>query len=139
MKCGIKVQKFTSSWGGIRYLPHAFTEQGIYMLMTVLRGELATRQSRALVMAFKDMKDYIVENQGLLTQHDYLRLSMQVSDTQQTVHAIQVQLVEHEDRLNTVFAQIHFIISSNKPVFPAERSLNDAGISFRIGISFRAD
>ena len=28
-----------------RYLPYAFTEQGIYMLMTVLKGELATRQS----------------------------------------------------------------------------------------------
>lgn len=26
----------TSSWGGSRYLPYAFTEQGIYMLMTVL-------------------------------------------------------------------------------------------------------
>ena len=28
-----------------RYLPYAFTEQGIYMLMTVLKGELTTRQS----------------------------------------------------------------------------------------------
>lgn len=31
----------TSSWGGSRYLPYAFTEQGIYMLMTILKGELA--------------------------------------------------------------------------------------------------
>lgn len=29
---------YTSSWGGTRKLPYAFTEQGIYMLMTVLRG-----------------------------------------------------------------------------------------------------
>lgn len=34
----------TSSWGGRRKLPKAFTEQGIYMLMTVLRGELAIKQ-----------------------------------------------------------------------------------------------
>ena len=27
----------TSSWGGTRYTPYAFTEQGVYMLMTVLR------------------------------------------------------------------------------------------------------
>ena len=40
------------------YLLYAFTEQGVYMLMTVLRGDLAIRQSRALVMAFKAMKDY---------------------------------------------------------------------------------
>ena len=31
----------------IKYLPYAFTEQGIYMLMTVLRGELAIKQSIA--------------------------------------------------------------------------------------------
>ncbi len=102
----LRCKNFTSSWGGTRYLPYAFTEQGIYMLMTVLRGEVAIRQSRALVMAFKAMKDFIVENQGLLTQHDYLRLSMQVSDTQQTVHAIQSQLMEHEEKLNTVFTQM---------------------------------
>ena len=34
-----------SSWGGNRKLPYAFTEQGIYMLMTILKGELATKQS----------------------------------------------------------------------------------------------
>ena len=97
---------FQGQSGGTRYLPWAFTESGIYMLMTVLRGDLATRQSKALIRIFRAMKDYIVENQGLLTQHDYLRLSMQMSDTQQTVHAIQAQLVEHEDRLNTVFTQM---------------------------------
>lgn len=56
----LRCKNFTSSWGGTRYLPKAFTEQGVYMLMTVLRGELATKQSRALVRAFKAMKDYII-------------------------------------------------------------------------------
>jgi len=53
--------------GGRTSLPWAFTEQGIYMLMTVLKGELATKQSIALIDAFKQMKDYIVENNSLLT------------------------------------------------------------------------
>ena len=39
----------------IKYLPYAFTEQGIYMLMTVLKGELATQQSLALIRIFKSM------------------------------------------------------------------------------------
>lgn len=43
----------------VKHLPYAFTEQGIYMLMTVLRGELAVRQSIALIKLFKSMKDYI--------------------------------------------------------------------------------
>ena len=57
----------TSSWGGVRKLPFAFTEQGIYMLMTVLKGERAIAQSKALIRLFKQMKDYIVaENMQLL-------------------------------------------------------------------------
>ena len=32
----------------IKYNPYAFTEQGIYMLMTVLKGEFAVRQSRTI-------------------------------------------------------------------------------------------
>lgn len=67
--------------GGRAYLPHAFTEQGVYMLMTVLRGDLAVRQSRSLVMAFKAMKDYIIENQQLLiTQRDYIALATKVNE-----------------------------------------------------------
>ena len=56
-----------SGRGGTRKMPYAFTEQGVYMLMTVLKGDLATRQSKAIVRLFKKMKDYIAsENQQLL-------------------------------------------------------------------------
>ena len=92
--------------GGRSNLPYAFTEQGVYMLMTVLRGELAIRQSRSLVMAFKKMKDYIVENQPLITHHDYLRLSMQVSDSQQALQTVQNQLIEHGEKLNDLFGEM---------------------------------
>lgn len=61
----------------IKYHPFVFTEQGIYMLMTVLRGNLAIRQSRALVSTFKRMKDYILDNQHLIGQREVMRLSMQ--------------------------------------------------------------
>ena len=64
--------------GGRRKLPYAFTEQGIYMLMTVLKGELATQQSKALIRIFKKMKDYLVDNNilelnninNMLLKHD---------------------------------------------------------------------
>ena len=55
-------KKSTSSWGDRRKPPRAFTESGIYMLMTVLRGELATKQSRALIRIFRAMKDYMSED-----------------------------------------------------------------------------
>lgn len=54
----LRCKNFTSSWGGTRHLPYAFTEQGIYMLMTVLKGELAVKQSKTLIRMFKKMKVY---------------------------------------------------------------------------------
>ena len=53
--------------GGRSYKPYAFTEQGIYMLMTVLKGDLAIQQSMALIRLFKRLKDYAV-SEGL-SQH----------------------------------------------------------------------
>ena len=64
----LRSKNLTSSWGGLRYLPYAFTEQGIYMLMTVLKGELAVRQSKTLIRLFKDMKDYLINEQSVVTK-----------------------------------------------------------------------
>jgi len=47
---------FSGQGGGRRKLPYAFTEQGIYMLATVLKGELATKQSIFIMRAFKEMR-----------------------------------------------------------------------------------
>lgn len=63
-------KKCTSSWGGTRKLPYAFTEQGVYMLMSVLKGDLAIQQSMALIRLFKKMKDYLVDENRLLLESD---------------------------------------------------------------------
>ena len=105
---------FKGQDGGTRYLPWAFTESGIYMLMTVLKGELATKQSMALIRTFRVMKDYIVDNRPLIAQHDYLRLSMQVSDTQQAVRDIQTKLIDYDDKLSSVFEQLHDTVKSSE-------------------------
>lgn len=59
-----------SSWGGIRKLPYAFTEQGIYMLATVLRGELADQQSIFIMRAFRELKHYVLENRQFVTRNE---------------------------------------------------------------------
>jgi ORF6N domain. len=63
-------KKCTSSWGGTRKRPYAFTEQGVYMLMSVLKGDLAIQQSMALIRLFKKMKDYLVDENRLLLESD---------------------------------------------------------------------
>ena len=87
-------------------MPWAFTESGIYMLMTVLRGNLATQQSKALIRIFRAMKDYIVENQGLVSQRDILRISIQTAENTEAIRNVQAFLIdqrrwllEHYDKL----------------------------------------
>ena len=67
-------QNVTSSWGGTRKMPYAFTEQGIYMLMTVLKGELAIHQSKILIRLFKQMKDYLIESNKLSSINELIKL-----------------------------------------------------------------
>ena len=45
------------------------------MLITVLKGDLAVRQSRALVRTFKQIKDYIVENQEMYNKLTCVKLT----------------------------------------------------------------
>ena len=71
-----------------KYLPHAFTEQGIYMLMTVLKGELAVRQSKALIRTFKEMKDFIIDNKSLIGNRELLQLSMQTTKNTEDIAEI---------------------------------------------------
>ena len=74
----LKSKNLISSWGGSRKPPYAYTESGIYMLMTVLRGELATNQSIALIRLFRKMKTYIYDTRdGLIEQDSMVRLTMQ--------------------------------------------------------------
>lgn len=95
----LRCKYFTSSWGGSRYLPLAFTEQGIYMLMTVLRGEPAIKQSRALVRTFKKMKDYIWDNRELIGQREYIQLSMQTAENTCDIHKLKLDMCSVEKQM----------------------------------------
>ncbi|MCI6592579.1 MAG: ORF6N domain-containing protein [Spirochaetia bacterium] len=89
-----------------KYLPYAFTEQGVYMLMTVLKGELATKQSKALVRLFKQMKDYIVDNQQTINQRDFLRLSLQTAENAQNIIKFRQKLTEIDDKVENVVSNL---------------------------------
>ena len=110
----LRCKNFTSSWGGSRYLPLAFTEQGIYMLMTVLRGDLAIKQSRALIRTFKQMKDYIIENQDLIGEREYLQLSMQISQNIHTTMELRSDLNEVEDQMAEVMDRLSNVVTRSE-------------------------
>ena len=105
-KCkNVTLNRGSGRGSNIKYNPYVFTEQGIYMLMTVLKGDLALRQSRALVRSFKQMKDYIVEKQGLIGKRELFQLSMQITSNfveMQDLRDVREQVAEVMDTLNNV-------------------------------------
>jgi hypothetical protein len=93
----LKSKISTSSWGGTRKLPYAFTEEGVYMLMAVLKGDLAVSQSKKLIKLFKKMKDFIVQSQNVLASPELLKLSIQTQSNTEDIKQIKQQMVTHDD------------------------------------------
>lgn len=63
-----------------RSLPYVFTEQGVYMLATVLKNDIAIQQSIAIMRAFKTMRHYIVQNRQLASKDELERIALSVSE-----------------------------------------------------------
>jgi hypothetical protein len=61
----LKSQFVTSSWGGSRSLPYAFTEQGVAMLSSVLNSERAVRVNIAIMRAFVKLRETLETNREL--------------------------------------------------------------------------
>ena len=93
---------FEGQEGGRRKLPYAFTEQGIYMLATVLRGELAEQQSIFIMRVFREMRHYIKQNQQFVTQSELCLVTAKVSDTS-------VQVASLSDRQKKTEQDVHNI------------------------------
>lgn len=53
----LRSQNVTSSWGGRRYLPLVFTEQGVAMLSSVLRSSRAVMVNIAIMRAFMRIRE----------------------------------------------------------------------------------
>jgi hypothetical protein len=55
----------TSSWGGRRYPPYAFTEQGVAMLSSVLRSKRAIAVNIAIMRTFVKLREILATNEAL--------------------------------------------------------------------------
>ena len=90
-----------------KYLPYAFTEQGIYMLMTVLKGEQATAQSKALIRLFKQMKDYIAAENAPDVSAGMVALATQTSQNTRDIAEIatDVRTLSNKVERNESFLQ----------------------------------
>jgi len=93
--------------GGRAYFPYAFTEQGIYMLMTVLRGDLAIKQSKILIRLFKTMKDFIIERENLIGSDEVARLAIQTSQNTKDIAENAKDIARIDQKLSDISRRIH--------------------------------
>jgi len=69
----LRSQIVTSSWGGRRYAPCAFTEEGVAMLSSVLRSKRAIEINIAIMRVFVHLRQVLADNAALrkkLEEHD---------------------------------------------------------------------
>ncbi len=90
-----------SSWGGNRYLPYAFTENGIAMLSSVLRSPTAIEANIRIMRAFTSMRHFFANNAQI-----FQRLS-----------TIEYHQIETDKRIDEVFKRIDAQTSPQQGIF----------------------
>ena len=105
----LRSQFDTSSWGGTRYRPMAFTEQGVAMLSSVLNSERAIEVNIAIMRVF-------VKIRQILATHKELA---------QKLLELEEQLHNHDHQIEAIFEAIYQLIS------PQERSGKKIGFEVK--------
>ena len=77
------------SYGGRRYNPRVFTEQGVAMLATILKSKVATQVSIRIMDAFVSMRKFINENKDMFKR----------------ITTIEYKLFEHDDKIDELFGK----------------------------------
>jgi hypothetical protein len=83
----LRPQNAISNRGGTRYLPYAFTEQGVAMLSGLLNSEIAVNMNIAIMRAFVEIR----------------RILLQQSDLKMQLQEIKERLGNHDAQLNQIY------------------------------------
>lgn len=88
----LKSQNATSSWGGRRKLPNAFTEQGVAMLSGVLNSDVAIAVNIRIIRVFTKLREYTLTHKEILLQ--LTRLEKEVKGNSRDIENIFMVLKE---------------------------------------------
>jgi hypothetical protein len=94
----LRSQFGTSSWGGTRYLPMAFTEQGVAMLSTVLKSKTAIEVNIQIIRIFTKMRELLINNKNILLK----------------LEQIEKKLMIHENKIDRSESEIEVIFKAIK-------------------------
>jgi len=110
----LRSQTVTSSWGGRRYPPYAFTEQGVAMLSSVLKSKQAIQVNIAIMRAFVQMRKFLQSHEELATQ--LKKLEKETTE----------KFTEQGKQIQIIFEAIkQLIIEKQKPKKPIGFTLPD--------------
>ena len=100
----------------IKYLPHVFTEQGVAMLATVLKSEIASKVSIDIMRAFVAMRHYIGNNEYRL-----LNVESKIVEHDNDIRLLQESFSKFEEKkqVNDIYFtdQIYDAYSKIKDIF----------------------
>ena len=76
----LRSQIVTSSWGGMRYVPMVFTEQGVAMLSSVLKSDRAIQVNIQIMRVFSRLRQIIATHKELAHKLDELERKISQHD-----------------------------------------------------------
>lgn len=95
----LRCQISTSSWGGLRYLPFVFTEQGVAMLSSVLNSKHAILINIQIMRAFVRIRNLVADN----------------ADLRKAIQQIERRLNTHDQQIQVAFAALKGILQAKPP------------------------
>lgn len=100
----LKSQFATSSWGGVRKLPYAFTEQGVAMLSGVLKSSTAVEANIRIMRAFVSMRHFMVNNVAFFQRLETIEFNQLESNK------VQAKILAHQEvqdhRIDEIFRRL---------------------------------
>jgi phage regulator Rha-like protein len=101
----LKSQIATSSWGGTRKMPYAFTEQGVAMLSSVLNSDRAIDVNIQIIRIFTKIREMLSTHKDILLK----------------IEQMERQVVSHSDEIQTIFNVLRELIN------PPQEKMNPIG------------
>jgi len=88
-----------SGWGGLRYKPYAFTEQGVSMLSGVLNSETAIQVHIQIIRVFAKMRELLLTHKEILLQ----------------LEKIEKKLTGHDEDILLIFEYLKKLLNPAQP------------------------
>ena len=121
----LKSQIVTSSWGGVRKMPYAFTEQGVAMLSGLLNSDIAINANIAIMRAFVAMRNYITTTTQITAELAEIRAKLALLERVDEDNAEAVNDLSEDMRreLDNIYQAIAALSVKTPPIDPPRRPI----------------